>query len=70
MANKNFINVVELRMESGQIIIKEILERDTEDGGVSTRVITSYLNKGDDLTNQDPRVQKIAEYFWSEIYDK
>ncbi len=70
MANRSFINVVELRMESGQIIIKEILERDTEDGGVSNRVITSYLNKGDDLQNQDPRIQKIAEFFWSEIYDK
>lgn len=70
MANRNFINVIELRLESGQIIVKEIVERDVEDGGVSTRVMTSYLNKGDDLENQDPRVKKIAEYFWSEVYDR
>jgi hypothetical protein len=70
MANKTFVNVVELRMESGQILIKEVVERDLPEGGVSTRVMTSYLNKGDDLSNQDERVKKIAEFFWNEVYDK
>ncbi|MFZ9728282.1 MAG: hypothetical protein ACO3CD_04650 [Candidatus Nanopelagicaceae bacterium] len=59
------VDAIEVRPLTGNVGVRKVI-RTMEDGvELSTNFMTTYFSNGDDLSNEDPLVQLIAETYWN-----
>ena len=59
------VDAIEVRPLTGNVGVRKVV-RTMEDGvELSTNFMTTYFSNGDDLSNEDPLVQLIAETYWN-----
>jgi hypothetical protein len=58
---------IEIRPQLSQIFVRYRIDTEVDGEVVLSSNATKFINKEDDLSDEDPLLQSIANYYWSTL---